>query len=258
MLWRWFEYSQVYHPTHSWEGTPGDMHAPFDDVSFAASDGVKLNGWFMPAPTNSARRDWVVIACHGNGGNISHRLGLYQVLLEMGFNVFAFDYRGYGRSEGRPNEAGTYRDAQAAWAWVRQKGFAANHIVLLGESLGGGIATELAVREPDAGGLILQSTFTSIPAIGAELFPWLPVRLLSTIKYDTRGKLPGLKMPVLVMHSRGDNLVRFHHAEENFAAAHQPKVFRELRGDHNDPYWEDPGFKEGIEDLLRLVNRGIH
>ena len=255
MLLRWFEYSQVYHPTHPWEATPADIGAPFEDVTFAASDGLKLSGWFMPAPTNSARRDWAVLACHGNGGNISHRVGLYQALLNMGFNVLAFDYRGYGRSAGRPNEAGTYRDAAAAWDWLRQKGFAANHIILHGESLGGGIASELALREPGAGGLILQSTFTSIPAIGAELFPWLPVRMLSTIKYDTKSKLPGIKVPLLVMHSRSDTLVRFHHSEENFAAANQPKVFQELRGDHNDPYWEDPGFKDGFGQLMKLVGR---
>src|SRR6185295_707516 len=206
---------------------------PFEDVHFAASDGVKLHGWFFPANTNSHRADLAVLICHGNGGNISHRLDLCEVMLETGVNVFVFDYRGYGHSEGRPGEEGTYRDAQAACHWLRAKGLAGTNIIAFGESLGGGVISELAVREPLAG-LILQSTFTSVPDVGAELFPWLPVRWISTIKYDTRSKLPRLKMPVLVMHSRSDSLISFAHGEKNFAVANEPKMFWELQGDHND------------------------
>src|SRR6185503_9064737 len=120
----------------------------------------------------------------GNAGNISHRLHFCQVWHELGVNVFSFDYRGLGRSEGKPGEEGSCRDAQAAAQWLVKKGFAASHIIALGKSLGGGVASELALSEP-LGGLILQSTFTSIPDIGSELFPWLPVRWLHRIKYDT-------------------------------------------------------------------------
>ena len=124
---------------------------------------------------------------------------MYDLLLGTGANVFTFDYRGYGRSSGKPSEEGTYADAQAAYAWLTQNGFAPENIIALGESLGGGIATELAVREK-LGGLILQSTFTSIPDIGKELFSWLPVRQICSIHYDTGSKLPRLNLPLMVMH----------------------------------------------------------
>jgi hypothetical protein len=118
-----------------------------------------------------------------------------------------------------------------------------------GESLGGGVASELALRET-LGGIVLQSTFTSIPDVGKELFPWLPVRWLSSIKYDTHRKLARIKVPVLVMHSREDELIRFHHAEKNFAAANEPRIFCELRGSHNNGVWEQKEFHEAIEKLF--------
>jgi fermentation-respiration switch protein FrsA (DUF1100 family) len=249
---RWFEHSQVYHPDRVLTATGAELSRPFEDVFFKASDGVALNGWFFPASTNSHRRHLAVLVCHGNAGNISHRLDTCIALLSTGVSVLVFDYRGYGRSEGRPGEEGTYRDAQAAYAWLRQKGFAGKNIIAFGESLGGGVAAELAVREP-IGGLVLQSTFTSIPDMGAELFPWLPVRWLATIHYDTRSKLPRLHVPVLVMHSPVDELVKLHHGKANFAAANEPKLFWELRGDHNNPLADPKHFIAGLERFLGMV-----
>ena len=170
LMLRWFEHSQVYHPDRVLTATGAELSRPFEDVSFKASDGIALNGWFYPASTNSHRRHLAVLVCHGNAGNISHRLDVCGALLSTGVNVFVFDYRGYGQSQGRPSEEGTYRDAQAAYEWLRQKGFAGTNIIAFGESLGGGIAAELAVREP-VGGLVLQSTFTSIPDMGGGIVP---------------------------------------------------------------------------------------
>ncbi len=136
--------------------------------------------------------------------------------------------------------------------WLQQKGFAGTNIIAFGESLGGGVAAELAVREP-VGGLVLESTFTSIPDIGAELFPWLPVRWLAKIRYDTRSKLPGLRVPVLVLHSPADELVGIHHAKANFAAANGPKLFWELQGDHNNPLADPKQFIAGLEKFLSLI-----
>ncbi len=248
----WFERSQVYHPMRALEAQAADLGRPCEDVYFKSTDGVELNGWFFPADTNSPRARLVFLICHGNGGNIGHRLGQCRVLLDLGVSAFIFDYRGYGRSKGRPGEEGTYRDAQGAHAWLRQKGFRGEDIIVMGESLGGGVASELALREP-VGGLILQSTFTSIPDIGAELYPWLPVRWFNTIKYDTHAKLPRIKVPVLVMHSREDELIAFHHAEKNFAAANEPKQFCEIVGDHNGSAWQQPEHQQGIEKFLKLV-----
>jgi hypothetical protein len=252
MMLRWFEHSQVYHPSRFLEASGAELGRPFEDVSFRSTDGVRLNGWFFPCNSNSTNSELVVLLCHGNGGNISHRLDMASALLATGINVFVFDYRGYGRSQGSPDEEGTYCDAEAAYGWLKQKGFRGKNIVLFGESLGGGVAAELATRV-EVCGLVLQSTFTCIPDIGAELFPWLPVRWLSHIKYDTLSKLPRIKAPVLVMHSRGDALIRFQHSQRNFAAANQPKLFCELTGDHNDPLTNRAQFIADFERFLALI-----
>lgn len=234
------------------DAAPAQLGRPFEDIYFEAEDGVRLNGWFFPANTNSPRASLVVLLCHGNGGNISHRLDMAEALLATGVNVFLFDYRGYGRSRGHPSEAGTYRDGEAAYEWLQRKGFESKNILLFGESLGGGVAAELASRLPSAG-LILQSTFTCIADIGADLFPWLPVRWMAHIKYDTLSKLPLIKAPVLVMHSRADRLIRFQHSQRNFAAANEPKLFCELVGDHNDPLTNRLQFIADFDRFLNLI-----
>jgi fermentation-respiration switch protein FrsA (DUF1100 family) len=211
-----------------------------------------VNGWFFPANRNAPFAHLAVLFCHGNAGNIGDRLGICRALLATGVNVLLFDYRGYGRSEGRPSEEGTYLDAQAAHQWLWQRGFAGTGIVAFGESLGGGIASELAVREV-LGGLVLHCTFSSMTEIGAELFPWLPVRWLSSIRYDTCAKLPRVRVPVLVMHSRTDGLIGFHHAEKNFSAANEPKMFLEIEGDHNDPVLDARTFVPGVEKFWALI-----
>jgi hypothetical protein len=158
---RWFEHSQVYHPDRVLTATGAELGRPFEDVWFTASDGVKLNGWFYPAAKNAPHCQLAILLCHGNAGNIGDRLGICRALLATGVSVFLFDYRGYGRSAGRPSEEGTYLDGQAAYQWLRQKG-ACGTIVPFGESLGGGIASELAIREK-VGGLVLP--FIGIKAI---------------------------------------------------------------------------------------------
>jgi len=250
---RWFEYRQVYQPDRELESSGGELGRPFEDVYFQTADGQKLNAWFFPADPDSPRRRYVYLLCHGNAGNISHRLAHCAALLETGASVFIFDYRGYGRSDGRPSEEGTYLDAQAAHQWLQHKGFPATNILALGESLGGGIASELVLRER-VGGLILQSTYTSITEVGAELFPWLPVRWLGTIKYDTRSKLSRARVPVLILHSRGDSLIGFHHAEKNLAAANEPKALWEISGEHNQFLDGDRArYLEGLDRFLALL-----
>jgi len=254
---RWFEHSQVYHPDRFLEATGAELGRPFQNVYFKSSDGVQLHGWFYPATANSPRAHIAVLLCHGNAGNISHRLDTCRALLETGVAVFNFDYRGYGRSEGSPTEQGTYLDAEAAHEWLEKKGYAGKDIIAFGESLGGGIASELAVRKPLAG-VVLLSSFSCIPDVGAELFPWLPVRLLSTIEYNTCAKLPRLKIPVLVMHSRSDELIRFSHAEKNYRVANDPKMFWELKGDHSTACGDPRNFKEGVEKFLQMVEKNHH
>jgi len=234
LFFRWFEQSNVYHPTRSWWSTGADLNRPWEDLRLTTRDGLELSAWYFPAPTNAPFHDFAVLVSHGNGGNLSHRLSLFRLLSNAGVNVLGYDYRGYGKSQGKPSELGTYEDAETAFSWLVGRGFPENRILALGESLGGGVAAELAARHPAMGGLVLQSTFTSLIELGSELFPFLPVRTLARYHYDTVGKLPHIHCPVLILHSRSDTLIPFHHAERNFAAATDPKVLREISGDHND------------------------
>jgi uncharacterized protein len=249
---RWFEYRQVYHPYRALAASGAELERPWEEVYFEAADQVKLHGWFFPADPQSARSKIAVLFCHGNGGNISHRLGHYQELLDLGVAVFAFDYRGYGRSSGAPSEEGTYLDAEAAYQWLRGRGFGESEIIALGESLGGAVAAELALRA-SLKGVVLLSTFTSIPDVGADIFPFLPTQWLCRIRYDTLSKLPELDVPVLVMHSRADSIIRFRHGERLFAAANEPKMFWEIYGDHNDTLFT--GRARYVEGLERYLER---
>jgi fermentation-respiration switch protein FrsA (DUF1100 family) len=249
---RWFEHSQVFHPDRVLVNSGAQLKRPFDDVWLKTSDGVEINGWFYPGNSNSVRADGAVLVCHGNAGNISHRLDLCSALLDTGMSVLLFDYRGYGKSKGKPSEAGTYLDAETAYDWLIGHGFPGSGIIVYGESLGGAIATELALRRP-VGGLVIESSFSCTADLGAELFPWLPVRWLNTIKYDTCSKLARLKIPLLVLHSRDDQLIGFHHAEKNFSLANEPKLICELEGDHTEPLTNRFKFDEAMNKFLDLV-----
>lgn len=212
---------------------------PFEDVELLTDDGVRLHAWWVPAPlkeSGAARRS--VLFCHGNAGNISHRTESVGVFHKLGLNVLIFDYRGYGRSAGRPTERGTYLDAEAAWKHlVEVRGARPERTVLFGRSLGGAVAARTAEAHPP-GALILESTFTSLPDMGAELYPWLPVRLLSRYRYRSSDLVPAMKCPVLVIHSPEDELVPYAHGRRLFETAPGPKTFLEIGGDHNNGWYE--------------------
>lgn len=251
-LLRFLEHRMTFVPSRAHDTDPSELRRPFEDLTLTTADHVRLHAWFFPADESAPRRRHVFLIAHGNGGNISHRLGLAAALLRTGASVLLFDYRGYGRSDGVPGEQGTYRDAEAALAWLRERGFVSTDVIAYGESLGGGVAAELATRHPLAG-LVLQSTFTSTPDLGKELFPWLPVHALAHYRYETLRKLPQVNAPVLVLHSRVDSIVPFAHGERNFAAAREPKLFVELAGDHNDPIEQEPGFGGALQRFLDQI-----
>ncbi len=259
MLFKWFEYSQVYAPRAEWVVSPDALGHPWKDVTIETGDNFQLSGWFFPAASDSPRSHLAVLISHGNGGNISHRLSLYDLCHSLGVNVLAYDYRGYGKSGGRPSEEGTYRDAVAAYRWLLRQGFAPEHVIAYGESLGGAVAAELALREK-VGALVLQSTFTSVPDMGKQLFPWLPVRLLCSIRYDTLEKVPRLAVPILVLHSPIDSVVPFEQGKALFKAASEPKWFVRLQGDHNDPIEQDrvvivPAMESLLEHLAKHTSK---
>lgn len=214
------------------ESTPRAHGLDYEPLTLATPDGERLDAWFVPAP--QARG--VVLFLHGNAGNMSHRMNSVLMFHRLGYSVLIFDYRGYGRSSGKPSEHGLYRDAQAAWDYlVRQRSVAPARIVVFGESLGGAVAAWLVAHER-AGALVLSSVFTSAPELAADLYPWLPAKWLVRMRYDTRAALAQVRCPVLVAHSPGDEIVPFRHGQRLFEAAAQPKVFLPLAGGHNDGF----------------------
>jgi hypothetical protein len=235
----WNEPRLLYHPSREIEQTPDQLGLKYEDITLTTSDGVHINGWFVPGK-NLAEGDHVtrltVLFFHGNAGNISDRLEKIGVFRDLGVDTFIIDYRGYGRSEGRPNEQGTYHDAQAAYEYLtQQRKLAPRSIVAYGESLGSAIAADLASKVP-VGGLVLEEGFTSTGDVGQGMFPFLPVRHLVRNKYDTISKLPRIHVPLLIFHSREDTLINFRHGQRLFAAANEPKQFVELYGGHNDAF----------------------
>lgn len=248
---RWFEHSQVYHPDRILAATGAELGRPFEDVRFKASDGIELNGWFFPASTNSNRPRLAVLVCHGNAGNISHRLDKLLILRRAGAAVLLFDYRGYGRSSGKPDEQGTYLDAETAYLWLTEgQNIPAQDIVVHGESLGGAVALELALRRR-VKGLILESAFTSTVDMGRLMFPFLPVNRIVRFRYDNLAKIGKLACRTLVMHSPEDDIVPYDMGQRLFAAAPQPKTFCELTGLHNDGFLDSgPVYEQAITRFL--------
>ena len=223
---------QVYFPIGTLATTPAAHGMPFEDVWIDTEDGVRLHAWMVPA----LKERGVLLFFHGNAGNISHRIDSIRIFHELGLSVLIVDYRGYGRSEGRPTEAGTYLDAQAAWNWLREeRGVPPERIVVFGRSLGSSIAAWLSARERPAA-VILESAFTSARDLAADLMPWLPVRWVLRFDYDTRSAVASFAAPVLVIHSRQDEIVPFAHGEAVFAAAQEPRHFLPIQGGHNDGF----------------------
>jgi fermentation-respiration switch protein FrsA (DUF1100 family) len=207
----------------------------YEPVAIRTADGETLDAWWVPA--ENARG--VVLFFHGNAGNISHRIDYLQMFHRLRHSTLIVDYRGYGKSTGTPSEEGTYRDAEAAWEHLRYARFApARNIVVAGESLGAAVATWLAAEKmgeaPRA--VLLFSTFTSVTDLGAQVYWFLPVRLLSRIGYDNLANLKRIRAPVFIAHSRDDDIVPYAHGRKLYEAAAEPKTFLEIRGGHNDGF----------------------
>ena len=242
----------VFFPERRLDGTPADVGLDFEDVFFTASDGVGLHGWFFPGESETT-----LLWFHGNAGNISHRISNMVLLRrQLGVSVFIFDYRGYGRSEGTVSEQGTYLDAEAALDYLRSRRDVdvAQNLVFYGRSLGAGVAVEMATRHP-ARAIILETPFTSIPAMGKTAYPYLPVGLLVRFirsRYDSLSKITSVRSPVMVLHGDRDEIVPLELAEELFDAANEPKRFYTIEGaGHNDTHlMGGPAYYDAIARFL--------
>ncbi|MBU0908081.1 MAG: alpha/beta hydrolase [Proteobacteria bacterium] len=240
----------IYFPDPTIFSTPEKLGLKYRSVTFATADNVNLDAWFIPA----AEAKGVILFCHGNAGNISHRLETIDIFHRLGYSTFIFDYRGYGKSEGTPSEAGTYLDVEAAWDYlVSREKITPSQIIVFGRSLGGAIAARLCSRkEPRA--CILESTFTSAKDMAAAMYPFFPGRLLCRFQYNTETAVSKIRCPLLIIHSPDDDIVPFSHGRRLFAAAHAPKTFLQISGNHNAGFLLSAvRYKNGLEDFLDKI-----
>jgi fermentation-respiration switch protein FrsA (DUF1100 family) len=227
--------SLIYYPNiagRDLAATPQRLGLAFENVELLTADKVRLHGWFIPG--DNARG--TLLFFHGNAGNISHRLDSIEIFNRMNLDVFIFDYRGYGQSEGQVSEAGTYLDAEAAWFYlVETRAIDADEIIVFGRSLGASIAAWLASRHRPAA-LILESSFSSVPSMAQRFYPFLPIRWLASFSYDTRQYVGRIECPLLVAHSRDDEIIPYAEGRLVIDAAPANKQFLEMRGGHNDGF----------------------
>jgi pimeloyl-ACP methyl ester carboxylesterase len=238
----------LYQPSREVRHTPSDIRLDYEDVRFAAEDGVELSGWWVP----SAQPRGTVLFCHGNGGNISACLDSLLIIHRLGLNAFLFDYRGYGLSRGSPTEEGTYLDAEAAWnELVARRKIAPESIVIWGRSLGGAIAARTAAKHR-AGILICESAFTSLQDLVRDRIGWVPSWAMGGYSYDTRAFLEKVDVPVLVIHSPDDEMIPYRHGKTLYDSIRGPKAFAVIRGSHNQGFIEsETAYTSSIDDFIR-------
>jgi hypothetical protein len=222
-------------PGRALETTPEALSLAYEDAWIGTEDGERLHGWFIPADSSRG----TLLFFHGNAGNISHRLQSLLIFNRLGLDVLMVDYRGYGQSSGSPGEQGTYLDARAAWDYlVGERGVEGDRVVIFGRSLGGAVGAWLASRDDvSPAGLVVESTFSSGLDMGRRLYPVLPVRLITRIDYPVKDYVTTVEAPLLVIHSRDDEIIPFDMGRAVFDAATGPKSFLELSGDHNAGFW---------------------
>ncbi|MCD6423387.1 MAG: alpha/beta hydrolase [Elusimicrobia bacterium] len=247
-----FQRNFIYQPSKKISKTPEDIGLKYENVFFETSDGVKLNGWYL-CPLKP--RGETILFCHGNAENLSHYLDEIKQFYDIGFCVLAFDYRGFGLSEGEISEEGTYIDADAAWNYlVKVKKVLPEKIIIVGRSLGGPIAAYLALKHhPRA--LFLEATFTSIKDIAKMKYPFLPAKFLK-YNYNTLSYIKKVRAPVLIVHSIDDRKVPFHLAQKLFETANHPKKFVKITGPHKKGFLQKQNhelYKKEVISFLALT-----
>jgi len=246
---RYIELSSIFYPMQKIEITPGSIGLEYENAYFKTEDGVMLNGWLVRRP--GARS--TVIFFHGNAGNISHRLEKIALFYQLGLNGFIVDYRGYGKSQGRPSEQGLYKDARAAYDYLLARTDLGGNKIAYGESIGSAVAIDLCLnRRLD--GLIIDSAFTSAKDMARVVYPFLPSFLLVS-KFDSLQKVKEIKIPKLFIHSVNDEMVPFWQGEKLFNAATSPKEFLKITGGHNSGFFDSEGLiRERLRDFLKQYN----
>lgn len=245
----WLENSLIYFPAKYPSGWWNPRGLQFEDAEFQAADGTQLHGWFFESQHPQA----VILFCHGNAGNLTHRVDVMEELpRHANASLLLFDYRGYGKSEGSPDEVGVLADTRAARKWLADRaGVAEKDIVLWGESIGGAIAVDLAAKD-GARGLIVEDAFTSLPEVGAYHYPLLPVRWLMRSQLNSLANIGRYQGPLLMAHGDADSIVPYSFGQRLFAAANEPKRFITQAGaDHNDP--RDEAFWDELKGFIQSL-----
>lgn len=241
----------VFYPMPTISETPARWQLPYEDVSIDTADGERLHGWYIPARDDREQQP-VLLFFHGNAGNISHRRASLEIFHQLGLNQLIIDYRGYGKSTGRPSEAGLYKDAMAAWDYlVDNRDFNADQVIIFGRSLGGSVATQLA-SQVQARGVILESSFSSARDVAQHTFPLLSHLLYLRYDFNSLERVSQIRSPLLMLHSPQDEIIPYESAEKLFKAAQQPKTFIQLRGDHNNGFYlSQPMYQQALADWLQ-------
>lgn len=244
--------SMIFFPQTTLDQTPAQWGLVYEDVFLAVEDGLRLHGWFIPS--RGAKQ--TVLFFHGNAGNISHRSASVNIFHRLDLNVFIIDYRGYGKSQGRPDEDGLYEDARAAWRYLtKERDLDGKSIILFGRSLGGAVAAELAA-EVQPGGLILESTFSSAKDVANAILPVLSRLIFLRFDFNTAAYVRKVTCPVLVLHSPDDEIIPFRLGEKVYQAAHEPKSFVELTGDHNSGFlMSQPDYERRLGAFVQPLDR---
>jgi fermentation-respiration switch protein FrsA (DUF1100 family) len=229
ILVRYLETNGVFFPSRDMTVNPSMMDLPWEDVYFKSKDNVMLNGWFLKNPMARS----TLLFAHGNAGNLSDRLFKVKFFYDLGLNVFIFDYRGYGKSAGKPSEAGIYLDAQAAYDYLQSQGRVdMNNIIFYGASIGGTVVIDLAGHRK-AALLVVESSITNAQDMAKIYYPFVPFFILS-LKFDSIDKVRHLSVPKLFIHSPEDEIVPYRIGQKLFLAAAEPKDFLKIHGGHND------------------------
>jgi hypothetical protein len=240
--------SMVFFPVKELAVTPDDLNLSYEDVYLTVGGDKKIHGWFIPADSSDSK---VVLFCHGNGGNISHRLETILFLRSLNTSILLFDYRGYGLSDGQPSEDNVYGDVRACYDWlVDEREFQPGGIIIFGRSLGGAVAIDLAAKVPCAG-LVVESSFTSAKDMARKMFPFLPTSLIVRYKFDSIGKISSVAVPIVFIHSPQDEMIPFEMGEKLYERATGDKTFVRISGGHNDrDYMLTAQYRQAFENLL--------
>lgn len=237
----------VFFPLKAIEQTPDQWGLQFEKVILASTHGNHVTGWYIPGKNS----DRALLFFHGNGGNMSHRRDSIEIFHHLGLDVLIIDYQGYGESEGVPGEQAMYDDGRAAFDYlVNDRKFEKENIVVFGRSLGGAVAARITA-EKQPGAAILESTFASVPDVASYYFPLMSKIIVSRYRFNSLVQVRKIHCPLLVLHSKQDDVIPFMSGVKLYNAANNPRTFVELVGDHNSGFVQSqPAYEEMLASFL--------